>query len=134
MKPRSHEAEEGRRIRKLYRGVQLRRWGKWVADVRCGRRLRIWLGSYFTPEAAARAYDTALLCLKGSNSPHFNFPDSSRGLLIDVPSSNLSPKSIQRTAAAVGSAFDNLLLAATKDSPTHDHRRAAPMRPRRKHP
>jgi len=38
-------------------------------------RDRIWLGSYDTPEKAARAYDFAVYCLRGSKAK-FNFPDS----------------------------------------------------------
>eukprot|EP01018_Ginkgo_biloba_P023389 Gb_36619 [translate_table: standard] len=101
-------SENRPRACKNYRGVQLRSWGKWVAEIRSGKRSRIWLGSYFTPEAAARAYDTALLLLRGPSSSHFNFPDSAHAPLLpfDFPSSNLSPTSIRRAAAAVGSAFD----------------------------
>eukprot|EP01018_Ginkgo_biloba_P023617 Gb_15517 [translate_table: standard] len=114
------EEEEGRSSRKPYRGVQLRRWGKWVAEIRSGKRSRIWLGSYFTPEAAARAYDTALFLLRGPHSSLFNFPDSSHTLPIEVSRSNLSRQSIQRTAAAVGSAFDKEPFAPNKQE---DHQR-----------
>ncbi|MBA0823984.1 hypothetical protein Goarm_020675, partial [Gossypium armourianum] len=55
-----------------------------------------WLGSYSTPEAAARAYDAALLCLKGS-SASLNFPNTP---LDYIPDAIMSPKSIQRVAAA----------------------------------
>jgi len=36
---------------------------------------RIWLGSYDTPEKAARAYDFAVYCLRGPKAK-FNFPHS----------------------------------------------------------
>ncbi|CAL9767908.1 unnamed protein product [Musa acuminata subsp. burmannicoides] len=57
-----------------YKGVRLRKWGKWVAEVRFpNSRQRLWLGSYPTPEMAARAYDAAVYCLRGPGAA-FNFP------------------------------------------------------------
>ncbi|XP_042437163.1 ethylene-responsive transcription factor ERF011-like [Zingiber officinale] len=60
-----------------YKGVRLRKWGKWVAEVRYPKsRKRLWLGSFQSPEMAARAYDAAMLCLRGRAEQHyFNFPD-----------------------------------------------------------
>ncbi|GLJ17219.1 hypothetical protein SUGI_0298310 [Cryptomeria japonica] len=93
-----------------YRGVRKRKWGKYVAEIRSGKRSRISLGSYFTPHAAARAYDAALLCLRVPNATSFNFPDPqfNPSVVERVASaeSNLSPKTIRRAAIAIGSAYD----------------------------
>ncbi|THU67405.1 hypothetical protein C4D60_Mb05t24290 [Musa balbisiana] len=65
-----------------FRGVRMRKWGKWVTEVRePNKRSRIWLGSYSTAVAAARAYDTAVYYLRG-RSARLNFPDE---ILSDDP-------------------------------------------------
>ncbi|KAK4277283.1 hypothetical protein QN277_015300 [Acacia crassicarpa] len=59
-----------------YKGVRKRKWGKWVSEIRLpNSRERIWLGSFDSPEKAARAFDAALYCLRGPNAS-FNFPDT----------------------------------------------------------
>ncbi|XP_058727726.1 ethylene-responsive transcription factor ERF017-like [Vicia villosa] len=68
-----HAAE---RCDTLFRGVRKRKWGKYVSEIRLpNSRQRIWLGSYDTAEKAARAFDAATFCLRGSGA-RFNFPSN----------------------------------------------------------
>ncbi|KAK9070212.1 hypothetical protein SSX86_010612 [Deinandra increscens subsp. villosa] len=99
-------------IKKSYKGVRMRSWGSWVSEIRApNQKTRIWLGSYSTAEAAARAYDAALLCVKGP-SANLNFSH----IEYEYSTTNMSPKSIQKIAAAA--AANTATAASPSPSPS----------------
>jgi hypothetical protein len=100
----------------VFRGVRRRgNAGRWVCEVRVpGRRgCRLWLGTFDTAEAAARAHDAAMLAIAGAGAC-LNFADSA--WLLTVPASYASLAEVRHAVAeAVGDFFQRRGAAAAGD-------------------
>jgi hypothetical protein len=98
---------------KEFRGVRCRE-GVFVSEIRVGGKKQIWLGTYKTPEAAARAHDAATYLRAtylGGKDPEYNHKDSASSFapLEALKDLSLTPKARNKLviefAQAAGKAF-----------------------------
>ncbi|XVF73283.1 hypothetical protein PTKIN_Ptkin12aG0189200 [Pterospermum kingtungense] len=99
-------------------GVRQRPSGRWVAEIKdSSQRVRLWLGTYDTPEEAARAYDEAARALRGENA-RTNFASVNYNSTQTGGGSSSSPSSggiVSQSDGRQGLSFSSLKAKLSKN-------------------
>ncbi|KNA10396.1 hypothetical protein SOVF_144730 [Spinacia oleracea] len=132
-KLKGRSSNNGNRKKKFV-GVRQRPSGRWVAEIKdTTQKIRMWLGTFETAEAAARAYDEAACLLRGSNtrtnfvvthvSPNSPVASRIKNLLnnkkFDCQKSNNPPTNTNTIAAT--NTFSTPLNLASSINHTHNN-------------
>ncbi|KAL7159076.1 hypothetical protein ABFS83_01G004600 [Erythranthe nasuta] len=77
-----------------FKGVRQRQWGSWVSEIRHPLlKKRIWLGTFETAVAAARAYDEAAILMSGLKAKtNFPIPQNNQDEKTRIPSEVLAAR------------------------------------------
>ncbi|KAK3194894.1 hypothetical protein Dsin_026204 [Dipteronia sinensis] len=112
-------------VRSRFVGVRQRPSGRWVAEIKdSSQHVRLWLGTYDTPEEAARAYDEAARALRGENARtnfasvvnNYNNSSSTTIHQSSSSSSNVHGLSFSSLKAKLSKNLQNIMARSTENN------------------